>query len=151
MNQKIGYEEFLEKNGSLTYTNVGISMLPLLREGKDMFIVAKKTSGRCKAGDVVLYRRPPDQYVLHRIIEVRPDGYVILGDNCINKEYGIKDADIIGVMTGFIRSGKEHSISEPSYRIYSLIRRKTCSLRIALKKAKHKISLLLRKHRNAKK
>ena len=71
------YEDYIEKNGSLTYTNVGVSMLPLLRQGKDMFIVSKKGKERCKAGDVVLYRRPPDQYVLHRVIEVCSDGYVI--------------------------------------------------------------------------
>ena len=151
MNKKISYEEYIEKNGSLTYTNVGVSMLPLLREGKDMFIVSKRNSDRCKVGDVVLYRRPPDKYVLHRIIGVRPDDYVILGDNCINKEYGIKDTDIIGVMTGYIRSGKEHSISELGYRMYSFIHLKTYRLRVAVKKTKYKIAHFIRKHRNAKK
>ena len=40
MNDKIiNYEEYIEKNGSLTYTNVGTSMMPLLRQGKDLFTV----------------------------------------------------------------------------------------------------------------
>ena len=68
---KLRYEDYIEQNGSLTYTNVGVSMLPLLRQGKDMFIVSKRDGQRCKVGDVVLYKRPPDQYVLHRIIKVR--------------------------------------------------------------------------------
>ena len=95
-----------KKNGRLTYTNVGVSMMPLLRQGKDLFIVTKSNGERFSVGDVVLYRRPPNKYVLHRIIEVRRDDYVILGDNCVNKEYGIKDKDIIAVMTGFVRNGK---------------------------------------------
>lgn len=64
--EKLRYEDYLEKNGSLTYTNVGISMLPLLRQGKDMFIVEKRDGNRCRKGDVVLYKRPPDRYILHR-------------------------------------------------------------------------------------
>ena len=86
---KTTYEEFLEQNGQLTYTFNGTSMMPLLRSGKDLFVVEKNKGSRFKKGDVVLYRRPPDQYVLHRIIKVRPEDYVILGDNCINREYGI--------------------------------------------------------------
>ena len=76
MDNKLRFEDYIEKNGSLTYTNVGVSMLPLLRQGKDMFIVSKRNGERCRVGDVVLYRRPPDQYVLHRVIEVRSDDVI---------------------------------------------------------------------------
>ena len=95
-------------------------MLPLLRQGKDLFFIEKKGAERCKVGDVVLYRRKR-QYVLHRIIEVRPEDYVILGDNCVIKEYGIRDSDILAVMTSFIRNGREHSVNEAAYRIYSFV------------------------------
>lgn len=57
---KLRYEDYIQKNGSLTYTNVGVSMPPLLRHGKDMFMVSKRNGQRCRVGDVVLYRRPPD-------------------------------------------------------------------------------------------
>lgn len=115
MSDGVSFEEYLARNDSLTYSNVGVSMLPLLRQGKDLFIVRKKGTERCRKGDVVLYLRPPKSYVLHRIIEVRPNDYVILGDNCVTKEYGIRDEDILGVMTGFIRGGREHSVTELSY------------------------------------
>lgn len=107
-------------------------MLPLLRQGKDLFIVQKKDAGRCRTGDVVLYRRPPDQFVLHRIVKVRPEDYVIMGDNCTAREYGIRDADIIGVMTGFVRDGRTHSTEEAGYRLYTFIWIHTISLRIFL-------------------
>ena len=109
------FDEYLDKNGELTYTNVGTSMMPLLRQHRDLFTVKRKGKERCKAGDVVLYKRPPNWYVLHRIVEVRPDSYVILGDNCIAKEYGILDSDILGVMTSYVRKGKRHTVSDRSY------------------------------------
>lgn len=118
---KTTYEDYLDKHGELTYTNVGISMLPMLRQGRDVFTVKKKTEERCRKYDVVLYRRPPNQYVLHRIVRVREDDYIICGDNCINLEYGIKDEDIIGVLAEFVRKGRKISVDNSLYRLYSVI------------------------------
>ena len=131
MNNGISNEKYFDAHESLTYSNVGVSMLPLLRQGRDLFTVEKKGEARCKVGDVVLYRRPPSHYVLHRIIEVREKDYVILGDNCVAKEYGITDGDILGVMTGYVRNGKEHSVREAGYRIYRYLWIHTATLRIA--------------------
>lgn len=142
---KTSYEDFLEKNGEMTYSNVGISMLPLLRQGKDLFTVCKKTDERCRKYDVVLYRRPPSSYVLHRVIKVRSSDYIILGDNCINKEYGITDADIIGVMTGYIRNGKKHTVNEFGYRLYSHIWVDFSAVRIFFKRVKLKLKRLIKR------
>ena len=143
--ESVSFDEYLEKYGSLSYSNVGVSMLPLLRQGKDVFVVQKKGSERCKRGDVVLYHRPPDKYVLHRIIEVRPDDYVILGDNCVKKEYGITDSDIIGVMSGFSRSGRQHGITGTGYRIYTYMILHTMGLRVFFKKVVLRLRSRLKK------
>ena len=140
----ISYEDYLREHDALTYTNVGVSMLPLLRQGRDLFTVRRKGSERCKAGDVVLYRRPPDRYVLHRVIEVRENDYVILGDNCIAKERGIKDEDILGIMTSFVRNGRQHSTDEAGYRFYTAVWMHTIPLRTGAKKAVLRIKRLLR-------
>lgn len=121
MSNRILYEDYLNKHGSFTYSNKVTSMLPLLREGKDLFTIVKKGNVRCKVGDIVLYRRPSGDYVLHRIIKVRKEDYVILGDNCIKKEYGIRDEDVIGVMTCFVRNGTSHYASETLFRIYTFL------------------------------
>ena len=140
MNKPFSFAEYLDQNETLTYTNVGVSMLPLLRQGKDLFTVRKKGKERCKAGDVVLYRRTPDRYVLHRVVEVRPEDYVILGDNCIAKEYGIRDEDILGIMTGYVRDGKEHSIEEPGYRVYSNLWMHTIGMRVCAKRCRNALA-----------
>ena len=136
-------EQYLAENDRLIYTNKGKSMLPLLREGRDLFIIEAKKNGRCKVGDTVLFKRGSD-YVLHRVITVRPNDYDILGDNCINPERGIKDDDILGVMTGFVRNGKEHSINEPGYRLYVYVWMKTTRIRILMKKVINRVRKLCR-------
>jgi len=93
-------------------------MLPMLKQGRDMFTLTAKTAKRCQKYEVVLYRRS-GQYVLHRIVEVRERDYVILGDNCMNKEYGITDADILAVLTKFVRNGKEISVTDTGYLLYA--------------------------------
>ncbi len=145
MSDSFSFAEYLETHDTLTYANVGVSMLPLLRQGRDLFTVRRKGPGRCTAGDVVLYRRPPDQYVLHRVIEVRPEDYVILGDNCARKETGVRDGDILGVMTAYVRGGKEHSVEEAGYRLYSFIWMHTIGLRIGLKRIRRTLGRMVRR------
>ena len=129
--------DYLAENGSITYSNLGTSMMPLLKEGRDLFTVRAKQPGeRFAVGDVVLYRRPPDKYVLHRIVEVGEDSYTILGDNCIRRETGIPEADVLGVMTGYVRRGVAHSVTEPAYVRYTkriLKNEKTRVMRLKLK------------------
>ena len=114
-------EAYLNKYGKMTYSNIGTSMLPILVQGKDLFTVQKKSKGRCRKYDVVLYRRSPHHYVLHRILQVREKDYVIRGDNCISKEYGITDKDIIAVMTEFVHNGKKHKVTDLDYKIYRIL------------------------------
>ena len=140
---KMTYEDFLEQNGSMTYSNVGVSMMPLLKQGRDLFTVQRKSIERCKKYDVVLYRRPPSSYVLHRIIQVREKDYVILGDNCINKEYGITDADIIGVMVSYIHNGKKRTTDFIGYKVYSWIWVNFAPVRVSLQKMRIKLRRML--------
>lgn len=114
------FEQELDRKGTITYTCRGVSMLPLLRQQKDLFIITKRQS-RCKKYDVALYKRADGAYVLHRIIKVLPDGYVFLGDNCLNKEYGITDQDVLGVMTSFVRDGKEYAADAGGCLLYAKV------------------------------
>ena len=117
--KRIKFEEYLEQHGELTYTNRGVSMMPMLRQGKDLLTVRKKNPERLKKYDVALYIRPPHDYVLHRVVEVRENDYVILGDNCLNKEVGITDDQIIGRLTHFTRGKRTISVENRLYRLYA--------------------------------
>lgn len=112
------FDEILKDRGYLVYTNVGVSMMPLLRQRKDIIEIRSKDPGvRCKRYDAVLYKRG-DKYILHRILKVRPNDYVICGDNNIRREYGITDEMILGVMVRVIRNGKSIYPTDWEYRLY---------------------------------
>lgn len=114
------FEETLRASGRLIYTSVGRSMLPLLREGRDVLLI--ETAPDYRVGDAVLFRRPGVQgrgaYVLHRILRIGPEGYWIVGDNCTDGETVARE-NVLGVLTGVRRGGKRMLRStDPLYRLY---------------------------------
>lgn len=117
MSDRITFEEEINRSGKLVYTNVGYSMMPLIRQKRDL-IVLEKPHGRCKKYDIPLYKRKNGMYVLHRILKVRDNDYVLCGDHCWNKEYGVTDQQIIGVLTAVVRDGKTISVTDRKYRAY---------------------------------
>ena len=115
------FEELLEEKGYIVYTNVGTSMLPLLRQRRDI-IEIRPLAGKPQKYDVLLYKRG-ETYILHRVLKVRPDGgYLIAGDNNIFVERDVTDRMILGKMTRIIRNGREiRTDSDFHYRLYSHI------------------------------
>lgn len=112
------FEDEIKRTGRIIYTNVGDSMMPLIKQGRDVLVIST-VNGRLKRYDIPLYKRDSGQYVLHRILKVRKNDYVICGDNRCNKEYGITDRHIIGVLSGIIRDGREIHMTDIKCRIYA--------------------------------
>ena len=108
--------ERVEAGKTVKLSPKGISMLPMLRQGKDS-VVLSKIDGEPKKYDVVLYQRANGQYVLHRLVGVK-DGYVFLGDNQFDHEYGIERSQMIAYVTTFYRENKEIGIDSLPYKIY---------------------------------
>lgn len=119
---KTGLEEYLRATGKLACRNVGTSMLPMLKQGRDVFTVSAYRGGKLKKYDVVLFKRKSGEYILHRIVKTPDDGtYVLMGDNCCYKESGIRKEDILGVMISFDHRGRTISTDSALYKFYSRI------------------------------
>lgn len=116
---KSSFEEEIQRRGYLLYRNEGDSMLPLIRQGRDLVLISGKPEGRLKKYDVPLYRRDSGQYVLHRVLRVRKNDYVLCGDNRWQRETGISDRHIIGVLTAVIRDGQKLPTTARRYRLYA--------------------------------
>lgn len=111
-------EQFSAGGSEVQFTPKGKSMLPMLRDEKDT-VVLSKPDGKLKKYDLPLYKRDDGKYVLHRVIRVEEDGtYTMCGDNQVRPEQGIRDDQIIGVVTSYIKNGKQRSCSYPGYRMY---------------------------------
>ncbi len=110
-------EEKLKSGGSVKFSPHGISMRPLIRQGKDSVTVSGLGDSP-RINDVIFYRRPDGQYVLHRIVGRDAEGFVLRGDNQQILEHGIKEQWIIGVMTAVKRRNREISCDSRGYRVY---------------------------------
>lgn len=117
MRERETFEQALETRGSFVTPAKGESMRPLIRPGRDLVEISRKGPERCKQHDVALYRRD-GKYVLHRVLQVRPDDYVMAGDHQICKETGVTDEQILGVLSAVIRNGKRVAVTGRGYRFY---------------------------------
>lgn len=115
-----GIEEQLNQDGVYVSTTVGWSMFPMLRNRHDRVIICPVGNERLKKYDLPLYRRPDGKYVLHRIIGVRQDCYVIRGDNTYRREY-VPDQWVIGYVSEFYRNGRHYQTDARGYRIYAAV------------------------------
>lgn len=115
------FEKELEKRGYLVYHNVGVSMMPLIKQGRDVMVI-EVPKRSVKKYDAVLYKRDNGQYILHRIVGENADGFVLRGDNQYEKEYGIKNEQILGLLTAVIRNGKELKTDSFPIKIYAFLR-----------------------------
>ena len=109
--------EIIESLGAYISAPSGRSMRPMLREGRDTVRV-EACEGRLGRYDVALYARGDGKHVLHRVIRVRENDYVMRGDNCDYDEYGITDDMVIGRLVGFWRGERYVSCDARSYRLY---------------------------------
>lgn len=130
------FERTLSLSGEYVTQVSGVSMCPMLRYRRDPVLI-RPVCRELKRYDVAVYNRG-DGYVIHRILEVRPDCYVFRGDNCIGKEI-IPKSLVVGVVVGFWRiprrsitacrsdapgcsvSGRFVSVENRCYRIYSRV------------------------------
>jgi len=110
-------------------------MMPLLRQKKDIIEIRKKQGSRCKKYDAVLYKRGK-QYILHRILKVLPDRYIVAGDHNTFIDPLVTDDMILGVMTRIIRDGKSITPDNFWYKVYVHLWCDFYPIRVFLLKAK---------------
>lgn len=109
--------EILAESGEVSFVSAGVSMLPTIRDRKDT-VTLVRPQGKLKKGDVPFYQRDNGQYILHRVIYVNGDTYVMRGDNQWENEYNVRHDQIIGVLYSFDRDGKTYKVTDAGYKLY---------------------------------
>lgn len=132
-NKKASFEELypiiqetVEQGNSFSFCAFGRSMLPYIRNGKDL-VVLGPTQNPIKRHDVVFYRRDNGRFVLHRVLKVYPDGSCDLcGDNQFSIEKGIRAHQIIAKLIRVERNGRvilPNSFSSKAFCFFLPLRR----------------------------
>ena len=121
----------------------GVSMLPMLRQGKDS-VELSPLPERLKKFDLPVYRLESGKYVMHRVVAVRADHYICLGDNTLKFEH-IYPEQMIGVVSAFKRGDKRIEVDALGYRFYCRLWRLTRPARIVIRLMKRVARKLLRK------
>ena len=110
-------EDAIKDGGEFRLITAGTSMLPMLRDRKDT-VILRKAEGKLKKYDLPLYKRADGSFVLHRIVGIGEDGYMLSGDNHPMIEYPVIDEQIIAVVRGFIKDGKLTETDSLGYKFY---------------------------------
>lgn len=97
--------ELTEEGREVSLLVSGVSMTPFLGHHRDT-ILFKKPDRALRKGDMVFYQRWTGQYVMHRICNVKEDGYYIVGDAQTEIDGPIKEEQIFGLITKVQRKGK---------------------------------------------
>ena len=108
--------ELLGKDQSVRLYPKGVSMMPMLRQGIDSVLLSP-VKGKLKKYDLPFYQRRDGQYVLHRIVKVG-ERYTCIGDNQFTYEKGVRQEQLIAVVTGFYRDEKYWPVTSFWYKCY---------------------------------
>ncbi|MBO5051644.1 MAG: S24/S26 family peptidase [Clostridia bacterium] len=93
------FRAVLESGGTFTLKPRGNSMRPTIIPGRDSVSIVT-LEGQASVYDILLYQRQNGSFVLHRVAKVERDGtYTMCGDYQVVLERGIRQEDVIGVVT----------------------------------------------------
>jgi len=96
----------------------GSSMSPFLHHGDTVCL--NPVEALPKRGDIVLFTRPGGQYILHRVVQVNPDGsYIMLGDAQTRWERIESAASIHGIVVSALHKGKLLTPRSFRWRIFA--------------------------------
>ncbi len=111
--------EIINRTGFYSGLTSGTSMEPLIHHQRDTIIVTKP-DGRLKKYDIPVYRGKNGSMIMHRIVKVCDDHYVVHGDNTNFTEY-VTDDMIAGRLSGFYKNGKKYIDLDKNnlYKLYS--------------------------------
>ena len=109
MNKKASLSEMepiftaiLDGGGVFTLAPRGESMRPTILPGRDSVSIVK-WDGHANVYDILFYKRDDGHFVLHRVFGIKKDGFVMCGDNQVVLEKGVREDQIIGIVTEIIR------------------------------------------------
>ena len=115
--EMLGMLELLGDGQTIQHVSfTGRSMLPLLRQGKDS-VELTKAPAQLQKYDLPMYVGQRGKYVMHRIVAVKDDHYICLGDNTYRHEI-VRREQIVALVCAVHRGEKRIPVDAKAYRVY---------------------------------
>ena len=95
----------LSEGGTFRFYPRGTSMLPTIKEGRDQVLLTSVPE-KLEKYQIILYKRKDGTFVLHRIVKIKGDTYVMCGDNQYILETGILREQMLGLVCGIVQDGE---------------------------------------------
>jgi len=112
-------EEVLANGGEFRLYPKGMSMRPLIVQGRDSVVLKRNFDVPAKKHDIAFYRRGDGSFVLHRVMKITKDSkYTMCGDNQYSFEEGIDASSIIAYVSDVYRGERRISVRSFKYRAY---------------------------------
>ncbi|MGI6292874.1 MAG: hypothetical protein GX281_02065 [Bacteroidales bacterium] len=92
----------------------GNSMLPFIRDGRDVLVLGKPGEDSFRRGRLVLARLEEDRYVIHRVVKVQGGMLWLRGDGNLKVYEMCSRAEVLAEITEVVRNGR--SIRQGSWR-----------------------------------
>lgn len=120
----------------------GVSMLPMLRQGQDAVELAPLPP-KLKKYDLPVYQYPSGKIVMHRVVDIRENEYICLGDNTYEYEH-IAPEQLIALVSAFKRGDRRIDADSIPYRWYCRVWVASFPLRKFLKRVRGRLRRLLK-------
>ena len=143
MSELSSFEEILERDHVLVYTCRGFSMWPLLHQNKDLLVI-RKPDRELRKNDIVLFKART-KYLLHRIVKIDGETIITDGDHNAFKDHPIPKDRVIGILTSFVRDGKERNVDDLPLKIYGHIAADLIDVKILTRGLKRKVRSIIKK------
>src|SRR5690554_3163921 len=116
----------LNEKGFVVSKVKGVSMWPLLNQkNTSVYIINDETY---KKNDCILYVRSDNSLILHRILKVKEDFYLVSGDNQSKLEKVFPN-QVKGKLIEYYKHGKTKRLNGAKYRLYVFFMRLTRPVR----------------------
>jgi hypothetical protein len=88
-------------------------MWPFIKSKKQTVIVSRAIED-ISVYDVIFYTASTGREILHRVIEIKEDGFVTCGDGLLEREF-VKKENVFGIMQAFYKGKKLVSARDKEY------------------------------------
>ena len=110
-------ESVLAEGKQSSFTVSGSSMLPFIGHNRDQVVVTACDPQTVRRGDIVLMRCPGGNYVLHRVVHVRDQMLLTLGDGNLHYDPPVPLSCVRARVTVILRKGKQIDCTKKRWKL----------------------------------